>query len=216
MSPIADRVRSPLSSASGYWLAQRLLGASSVHRHLVSEHARVAAGERVLDIGCGTGRLLDALPEVAYVGLDPSAAYIAAARESYGDRAAFRQADVSSVELAGEQPFDVAFAVGVMHHLGDREAALLVRLAAGSLAPGGRLITLDPGWTPDQPVIARWLAGRDRGARVREPGAYRRIAAAAFAFVEATVRHDLAVLPYTHVVLHCRGPAGGAEAPTRA
>ena len=210
MSSIVDRIRSPLSSAGVYWLVLRLLGAPSVHRHLVTQHARVEAGERVLDIGCGTGRLLDALPEVAYVGLDPSAEYIAAARERYGDRGAFRRADVSSVDLAGDEPFDVAFAVGVMHHLDDREAARLARLAAGSLAPDGRLVTIDPGLTADQPTVARWLAGRDRGARVRGPDGYRRVAEGSFASVEATVRHDLAALPYTHVLLECRAPVGDA------
>jgi len=213
MPTIAERVRAPLSSAGAYWLVQRLLGASSVHRHLVTEHARVQPGERVLDIGCGTGRLLEALPEVAYVGLDPNAEYVASARRRYGGRAAFRHADVSSVDLTADGPFDVAFAVGVMHHLDDSEAIGLARLAAGSLAPDGRLVTLDPGLTADQPTVARWLAARDRGAQVRGPGAYCRIAEDAFASVEVTVSHDLAVLPYTHVALECRGPVVGAQTP---
>lgn len=203
MAGLADRAKAPLSLAGAYWLVQRLLGASGVHRHLVTEHARVRASERVLDIGCGTGRLLDVLPECDYTGFDPSAEYIGAAERRYGARGTFRRAGIEDVQL-GAARFDVVFAVGVLHHLDDDRAGDLMRLAAGSLGPGGRLVTLDPGLTPGQPKVARWLAERDRGEHVRAPQAYRSIAQRRFAEVTETTHQGLAVLPYTHVVLACR------------
>lgn len=201
-----------LSRPTAYWLVQRLLGAASVHRHLVEQHAGIEAGQRVLDIGCGPGNLLEALPDVEYVGLDLSAEYIAAARRRYGDRGVFHRVQVSDARLSEEAPFDAVFAVGVLHHLDDSEAGDLLRLAAGRLAPTGRLVTLDPTVTGGQPALARWLALRDRGQHVRTPDGYRTMAERSFAVVTALVRHDLALVPYSHVAMVCEAPRRAGEA----
>jgi SAM-dependent methyltransferase len=71
-------------------------------------HAGIAAGDRVLEVGCGTGSLTFALPEAAaiasVVAIDPSEIYLAAAqaknrdpciRLEKGDGAALRFADAS-------------------------------------------------------------------------------------------------------------------------
>jgi SAM-dependent methyltransferase len=197
------RIRSSLAHPGVYWTVQRLLGATRVHRHLVTQHARVEPGQRVLDIGCGPGRLLDVLPRVEYLGLDPSQEYIAAARSRYGDEAAFVVADASGADLDREAPFDVALAIGVLHHLDDSEATELLALASRSLKPGGRLVTLDPARTPEQSALARWLATRDRGEHVRSPTDYRALAESSFPEVGTTVEEGLARIPYTHVVMEC-------------
>ncbi len=196
-------MRSLLANPSAYWLLQRMLGAAAVHRHLVDEHARVRPGERVLDIGCGPGHLLEALPEVEYVGLDLSAEYIDAARRRYGERGVFHQVDVSDARLDDEPPFDVALAVGVLHHLDDSEARTLLGLAAERLGPSGRFVSLDPTVCEGQPAVARWLASRDRGQHVRAPEDYAELAASAFSSVARSVRHDLALIPYSHAILAC-------------
>jgi len=206
-------IRSPLAVPAAYWLVQRLLGASAVHRRVVEHHARVRPGLRVLDIGCGPGRVLDVLPDVDYLGLDVSEEYIAAARNRYGDRAAFRCTDAASADLAGEAPFDVVLMMGVLHHLDDGAAGRVVALAADALDRSGRLVTLDPARTADQAAVARWLTGRDRGAAIRAPDAYRAIAEPCFASVAASVYDDLARVPYTHVVLECERPRAVPQTP---
>lgn len=203
---VGTRFRSALSHPRAYWLLQRSLGAERVHRHVLEEHAQVSEGERVLDIGCGPGQIHEVLPGVDYLGLDMSPEYIAAARRHYGDRGEFRLVDAAEADLSGEEPFDLALAVGVVHHLDDGEARRLARLAGDALKPGGRFVTLDPGLAPGQPAVARWLASRDRGEHVRAPDAYEALARSAFEDVRAEVHHDLAVVPYTHVVLECRRP----------
>jgi 2-polyprenyl-3-methyl-5-hydroxy-6-metoxy-1,4-benzoquinol methylase len=64
-----------------------LLGAAAVRERIVREFLQPTAGARLLDVGCGTGTLLDALPaDVVYVGVDINPAYIETARQRYGHR----------------------------------------------------------------------------------------------------------------------------------
>jgi len=201
-----NRLRSPLSWPAAYWTVQRLLGAGAVHRRVVDHHARIAPGQRVLDLGCGPGRVLDVLPDVDYVGLDVSVEYIAAARTRYWNRGEFRCVDASQTDLAGDAPFDVVLMMGVVHHLDDAAARRTVAIAAGALHDAGRLVTLDPARTPRQAPVARWLTGRDRGASIRSPDGYRAVAKSAFGAVAVSVYDDLARVPYTHAVLECTHP----------
>jgi SAM-dependent methyltransferase len=59
--------------------------------------------ERVLDAGCGTGRvtaaLLERLPDGEVVAVDGSPAMVEAARERLGDRVELRVADLLELEL---------------------------------------------------------------------------------------------------------------------
>jgi ubiquinone/menaquinone biosynthesis C-methylase UbiE len=77
----------------------RLLGVGSALRHLV-EQAGLVAGQRVLDLGCGTGALSLAVARasagVEIVGLDPDPKALARAR---------RKAERAGVALTLEQGF---------------------------------------------------------------------------------------------------------------
>jgi SAM-dependent methyltransferase len=96
---------------------------------------------RVLDAGCGTGHTTVAfarrLPGVEFVGVDLSSTAIEAARahaaESGLDRIRFVRADVRDLP-ASLGAFDVVLALGVLHHVPERDTALshlVTRLAAG-------------------------------------------------------------------------------------
>lgn len=103
--------------------------------------ALVPRAARVLDAGCGTGRLAWALHERGHdvVGVDVDPVLIEAAQ---ADRPGptYQVADLASLALEGE-PFDLIVCAGnVMVFLApDSERAVLERLRA-HLRPGGRLV----------------------------------------------------------------------------
>ena len=103
--------------------------------------AMVERGSRVLDAGCGTGRLSGALHRRGHhvVGVDADPELIAAA-ESDHPGPAYVVADLSELALA-EEPFDLVVCAGnVMVFLApDTERTVLERLRDHT-RPGGRLV----------------------------------------------------------------------------
>ena len=102
-------------------------------------------GERILDLGCGTGRLAAAIAEcgASVTGVDSDAAMIEAARAQFPAAAHptldFARADgeaLAEAALAG--PFDAVFSNAALHWM-TRPKAVLRGLSA-LLRPGGRLV----------------------------------------------------------------------------
>src|SRR6266566_1436524 len=89
--------------------------AASLH---AKENIRAVAGDRILDIGCGPGDILDSLPPVDYYGFDLNDAYIRFARRKYSGRGKFYCLAVENSFLPGEpHSFDIVIANGILHHL---------------------------------------------------------------------------------------------------
>lgn len=201
---ITSGLRGALSHPGVYGAFQDLLGARRARAWICADYLRMHGGEVVVDVGCGPAHVMDELPRaIEYHGFDLSPAYIAAARAHYGDRGSFHCADVCDLAATPLPPCDLAFAIGLLHHMDDGAArALLLRLHE-RLAPGGRLVTVDPAYWPAQSRIARWIIGRDRGQHVRTGPAYRALADGVFARVELSRRDDLLRIPYSHAILEC-------------
>ena len=176
------------------------------YRKFVVDYVRPGQGERLLDIGCGTGDFTEYVPGCDYVGFDVNPGYIATARRRYGDRGKFLCGSVAERDWPFDGEFDIATAVGVVHHLNDEGAGQLFRLAARALKPGGRLVTYDGCYVEGQPWLARKIVSMDRGRFVRPAAEYRRLAEATFSYVETHVRHDLIRIPYTHLVMRATDP----------
>ncbi|MDM8561940.1 class I SAM-dependent methyltransferase [Candidatus Marithioploca araucensis] len=206
MSQITQGIRSILSVPAIYSLFGQLLDKKKGggNTALVKEYIRPKANDQLLDIGCGTGNILDYLPEnVEYTGFDANHQYIEAAQKRYGHRATFICERINTAHLGKYSQFDLVFVDGVLHHLDDREALQLFKIAYAALKNGGRLITMDGVFVENQSSVARWLISKDRGQNVRTQEGYLELASQVFSNINTDIRHDLLRIPYTHFILEC-------------
>jgi trans-aconitate 2-methyltransferase len=106
----------------------------------VLERLELNGDERVMDAGCGSGRvtakLLEKLPNGHVLCVDASESMIEQAREALGDRADYMVADLSQLEIP--EPVDVIFSTATFHWVPDHDV-LFSRLH-DALKPGGRLV----------------------------------------------------------------------------
>jgi len=137
--------------------------------------AVVAGGSRprrLLDLGCGTGRLLEdlrrRLPEAELVGVDPSEGMLAVARQRLAGEPGVRLEVATAARLPlPDASVDVVTTTMSFHHWEAQDASL--REVARVLAPGGRLLIAD--------VLGIGLIGRLLRPRGRRHGAGYRDAA---------------------------------------
>ena len=128
----------------------KLLGGDAARRALL-EQAVIQQGNRVLDIGCGTGTLVVLLkrvhPAADVVGLDPDPKALARAK---------RKAERASLSVQFDQGFsdalpytdasvDRVFSSFVFHHLQRDEKEGMLREVRRVLRPGGVFTLLDFG-----------------------------------------------------------------------
>jgi SAM-dependent methyltransferase len=188
-----------------YSAFQRLIGVERSYKLFIAEYLDLKAGERILDVGCGPGDILAHMPsDVNYVGIDLNADYIDAAQDRFGQKGQFFHGRAGEMEKIVEGQFDVILAYGLLHHLEDQEAMDVFSFAHKSLKKSGRAAFIDPCYTPDQSIFARWFVSRDRGTRVRTPKDYQNLARSTFKDTKVAVRNDLVNIPWTHCILICR------------
>lgn len=138
-----------------------LLGLRRAHLRLL-DAARIRPGERVLEIGCGTGNLAllvkREVPDAEVTGLDPDPLALHRAERKAARAGVAIRFDRG---FAGELPyadasFDHVLSSFMFHHVPEAEQEPLLAEARRVLAPGGRLDLLDFGGTaPARGRIAR-------------------------------------------------------------
>jgi len=124
-----------------------------IYRHRLQMGLRLIprGGQRVLEIGVGSGILVPSLtagfPE--YVGTDLLLAPGLESLVTPGCHATFRVADLLDANAVPPGDFDVVVCLSVLEHIADAEAA--ARCLARTLAPGGTLVT-------GYPMVNRFMA----------------------------------------------------------
>lgn len=95
------------------------------------------AGERVLDLGCGTGHLTAEIAArgAEVIGVDSSPSMIAQARQNF-PKLTFQLSDARSFHF--DEPFDAVFSNAVLHWI--PEADRVAASVAAALKPGGRFV----------------------------------------------------------------------------
>ena len=132
-------------------------------RQLAADTVAAYERPRVLDVGCGSGRIGEFALEAGashYVGIDFSEPMIDLARDRlqrFDDRAELITDDFLNAGLDG--PFDVVLAVGLFDYLPDpdRFSRKMYELSA----PGGCLVASFPSWSvvkgPIRKVRYEWI-----------------------------------------------------------
>lgn len=152
--------------------------------------------KRVLELGTGTGetarRVLARHPAAVLVGLDASGEMLDHARAALpAERVELRVARLT--DPLPEGPFDVVVSALAVHHLDGAAKAGLFRRAAGTLAPGGRIVLGDVVVPADPADVVTPIDG-DYDTPSTAADQLRWLAAAGLQAGVAWARRDLAVL----------------------
>jgi ubiquinone/menaquinone biosynthesis C-methylase UbiE len=136
------------------WLQERLFG--PVHQTVLNLALDGPAPRTILDVGCGTGRLLSAAlqrwPDARLIGVDPAEGMVAEASRQI-PAARFMSAAAEALPLP-DAAIDLAMSTMSFHHWRDHAAGL--REIARVLRPDGRFILADgapPAWLA--PLLVR-------------------------------------------------------------
>ena len=137
------------------------LGLGQGFRERTLQVAAIRPGEKILDVGCGTGVLTRRADEAAgptglAIGIDPGHSMIRVAKENaqrLGSRAAFRVAAIEQLPFENAH-FDVVLSSLMLHHLPPDLKRQGLREVWRVLKPGGRFVVVDF-YRPSNPLW--WL-----------------------------------------------------------
>lgn len=132
-------------------------GRNRAYHEELCDLAGVSPGDRVLDVGCGTGTQTivarrRSRPGGSVVGVDVSPKMLGVARRKArraGLDITFRQADAATLPFEDER-FDVVTMMTVMHMVPESERRLALREVTRVLRPGGRLLLVDYAGDPER------------------------------------------------------------------
>jgi len=192
-----------------YELFQRLVGSKGAKEWIARNIWKCSGREKIVDMGCGTGKNFEYLPnDVNYIGFDISEKYIKVAQERIGQRAQFLVGTAREFLNNNENPLvmaDLILCSGLLHHLDDEEALEALTLAKNIMAPGGRLVCVEPTFLVHQTWLSKWIIGKDRGRNVRSEQNWKKLINQVFNSFSTSIVTGLIRIPYVHIIIECSG-----------
>jgi SAM-dependent methyltransferase len=128
---------------------------------VLARDVSVALPGRILDLGCGDGRLasivLDGSPDSTAMCVDMSTTMLSAASTRFGGdaRVTLVQHDLDD-PLPTDGPFDAIVSSFAIHHVSDERKQCLYREVSDLLAPGGVFCNLDVVASPTRSLHEKW------------------------------------------------------------
>jgi demethylmenaquinone methyltransferase/2-methoxy-6-polyprenyl-1,4-benzoquinol methylase/phosphoethanolamine N-methyltransferase len=131
---------------------------AALHRRIL-ELAGIRSGERILDVGCGPGRLAILAgtavgPAGEACGIDPAPEMIELARRKAARAGVKARFEVGVIEAPPfpRDHFDVVLSSLMLHHVPDEVKRRGLAEIHRVLKPGGRLVAVDFGATPREGI----------------------------------------------------------------
>ena len=186
-----------------YRLIQKLMSGTSFRKKIVQKNIKNKKF-KILDIGCGPAEILDYIPECEYYGYDIDKRAINFARKKYSNNNHhFFCKKFNESELFRLPKFDFIILFGILHHLDNKEAKIILNLCKKKMKKNSKLLTEDPILVENQNIIARFLINRDRGLNVRKKKEYLSLLKPHFKYLNAKITNQL-FIPYTWFSVICK------------
>ena len=197
-------IRRLLNLPDVYRKFERIIARKNGRQDFCDRYIGRVQGKRILDLGCGTGDILDCISgEAEYVGIDNNSRYIDQDKVRFGERktASFYCTDLNVYAKESKRKFDMILMTGVIHHISDKEVEMVMDNIKTLLDCKGVFISLDACYVKKMNPIAKLLCRLDRGQYVRYKEQYLDIMNKHWSNVWYEIRTDtLRFLPYSVIV----------------
>ncbi len=136
----------------------------------VARFCAVGHGDRVLEIGCGTGQLIPFLRCQSYLGVDTDASALRRAKRFSSSAVRFMEGNSWDSACEELNP-TVVLMIGLVHHISDEEFQSMVSRLKRLALQLSRIVSFESTFLQGYPV-SNLLSALDRGRFVRTPAAY--------------------------------------------
>jgi SAM-dependent methyltransferase len=136
----------------------------------IARFCGVSDADRVFELGCGTGSLLQFLKCRKYLGADTDSAALQRARRFSSPSIRFLEGN-SWDQACEELNPTVILMIGLVHHLSDEDFQSVVSRIRRAVRGPLRIVSFESTFLPRH-VISNLLSALDRGRYVRTPEAY--------------------------------------------